>query len=109
MLVPLTLAMAGFGAAGLPLTVTAMSGLGTERAGLASGLLSSTRQVGAAVGLALLVSIATTWTARQDDPATEAALTAGFSVGFGAAAALLLIASVLARALPGREAAHPPD
>src|SRR4051794_8693354 len=64
-LVPFTLAFAGFGAAGLPLTVTATSGVGPERAGLASGLLSTARQVGSAVKLAVLVAIATAWAASH--------------------------------------------
>ena len=81
-LVPFTLAFAGFGAAGLPLTVTATSGLGPERAGLASGLLSTARQVGSAVNLAVLVAIATAWAAGHGGAGTAAGLTAGFGVGF---------------------------
>ena len=104
-LVPLTLAMAGFGMAGLPLTVTATSGLGRERAGLASGLLSASRQVGSAVGLAALVAVASTVAARSGAGGAEA-LTAGFGVGFLTAACVLLLACVLAFALPDRRAAH---
>ena len=81
-LVPFTLAFAGFGAAGLPLTVTATSGLGPERAGLASGLLSTARQVGSAVNLAVLVAVATAWAAGHGGAGTAAGLTAGFGVGF---------------------------
>jgi EmrB/QacA subfamily drug resistance transporter len=107
-LVPLTLAMAGFGASGLPLTVTAMSGLGPERAGLASGLLNSSRQVGSAVGLAALVSVASAWSARHGAPGTDAALTAGFAAGFLVAAGLLVVASIAALALPDRQELHQP-
>jgi hypothetical protein len=107
-LVPLTLAMAGFGAAGLPLTVTAMSGLGPERAGLASGLLNTSRQVGSAVGLAALVSVASAWAARHGAPESAAALTAGFGVGFLVGAALLVVACIGALALPDRQKAHQP-
>ena len=107
-LVPLTLAMAGFGAAGLPLTVTAMSGLPPERAGLASGLLNTTRQVGSAVGLAALVSVASAWAARYGAPDSAAALTAGFGVGFLVGAGLLVVACVGALALPDRLEAHRP-
>jgi EmrB/QacA subfamily drug resistance transporter len=102
-LVPLTLAMAGFGMAGLPLTVTATSGLGRERAGLASGLLSTTRQVGSAVGLAALVAVASTVAAASAGSSTEA-LTAGFGVGFLTAGGVLLLACVLAVFMP--RAAH---
>jgi EmrB/QacA subfamily drug resistance transporter len=105
-LVPLTLAMAGFGAAGLPLTVTATSGLGPERAGLASGLLSTARQVGSAVNLAVLVAIATAWAAGHGGAGTAAGLTAGFGVGFLVAATVLVVASVGALALPSGREAH---
>jgi Na+/melibiose symporter-like transporter len=103
-LVPLTLAMAGFGAAGLPLTVTATSGLGLGRAGLASGLLATARQVGSAVGLAALVAVGASWAAGVEGSAA-AALTAGFGAGFLVGAGVLVVASVGALALPdGREA-----
>nr|WP_179723162.1 MFS transporter [Petropleomorpha daqingensis] len=101
-LVPLTLAMVGFGAGGLPLTLTATSGLGPERAGLASGLLSTTRQVGSAVNFAVLVAIATAWAAGHGGSDTADGLTQGFGVGFLVAAGLLVVASALAVLLPGR-------
>jgi hypothetical protein len=99
-LVPFTLAFAGFGAAGLPLTVTATSGLGPERAGLASGLLSTARQVGSAVNLAVLVAIATAWAATHGGADTAAGLTAGFGVGFLVAGGVLVIACLAAELLP---------
>ena len=105
-LVPFTLAFAGFGAAGLPLTVTATSGLGPERAGLASGLLSTSRQVGSAVNLAVLVAIATAWAAGHGGAGTASGLTAGFGVGFLVAGAVLVVASVGAFALPARQEVH---
>ena len=105
-LVPFTLAFAGFGAAGLPLTVTATSGLGPERAGLASGLLSTARQVGSAVNLAVLVAIATAWAAGHGGAGTATGLTAGFGVGFLVAATVLVVASVGALALPSGREAH---
>jgi EmrB/QacA subfamily drug resistance transporter len=106
-LVPLTLAMAGFGAAGLPLTVTAMSGLPPERAGLASGLLNTSRQVGSAVGLAALVSVASAWAAGHGAPGSDEALTAGFGVALLVAAGVLAIAAAVALALPARRPPAP--
>ncbi|MGY1651102.1 MFS transporter [Geodermatophilus sp. SYSU D01119] len=100
-LVPLVLAMAGLGLAGLPLTVTATSGLGADRAGLASGLLTTAKQVGGAVGLAALVALATSRTAAAG--ADAAALTDGFTAGLLAGAVLLLAACLPGLALPGRQ------
>jgi EmrB/QacA subfamily drug resistance transporter len=97
-LVPMVLAMAGFGAAGLPLMVTATTGLGAARTGLASGLMSTSRQVGGAVGLAALVAVASAWTASAGVGA--AAATEGFGVGLLAGAGLQLVACVAGQALP---------
>ena len=107
-LIPFTLAFAGFGAAGLPLTVTATSGLGPERAGLASGLLSSARQVGSAVNLAILVAVATAWAAGHGGVGTAAGLTEGFGVGFLVAGGILVVACVAAELLPARREVHQP-
>ena len=96
--------MAGFGAAGLPLTVTATSGLGPERAGLASGLLSTARQVGSAVGLAALVAVASTGRRGTATADGAEALTAGFGVGFLVGARACSLARLRRRlALPGRQ------
>jgi EmrB/QacA subfamily drug resistance transporter len=104
-LAPLVLAMAGFGMSGLPLTVTATSGLGPERAGLASGLLNTARQVGGAVGLAALVAVASsTWAGTTGTPASAEALTSGFGVGFATAAGLLVLACAGSVALPSSRA-----
>jgi predicted MFS family arabinose efflux permease len=104
-LLPSFLVMAGFGISGLPLTVTATVGAGPERAGLASGLLNASRQVGGAVGLAALVSLATAVTASL--PADGGAgLTRGFSVALLAGAAIVLVAGLLGLALPRRTRLH---
>jgi hypothetical protein len=98
-LVPSFLAMAGFGLAGLPLTVAATSGVGEERAGLASGLLNASRQIGGAVLLAVLVAVSTAVTARAPGTADEA-LTHGFGGALLAGAGLVVVAAILGLGLP---------
>ncbi|WP_424188051.1 MFS transporter [Actinokineospora sp. G85] len=71
----------------------AMSGATDADAGLTSGLLSTTYQVGGAVGLAVLSSIAA---ARAGDDPSPAATTAGFSLSYLVAAALVLGAIAVA-------------
>jgi MFS family permease len=57
-LVPLIIISLGMGLSFVPLTLTAVSGVAPNEAGLASALLNTTQQVGGALGLAILSTIA---------------------------------------------------
>ncbi|HNH86536.1 MAG TPA: MFS transporter, partial [Solirubrobacterales bacterium] len=61
-LVPSILAGIGLGLTFVPVTIAAMSGTKREEAGLASGLINTSQQVGGALGLAILSSIANSTT-----------------------------------------------
>ena len=100
-LAPSLLAAAGLGLAFVPVTIAATAGVRGPEAGLASGLVNTSRQVGGSLGLALLATLATQ---RSADLAGSldraAALTQGFHRAFlvggvfalaGAAAAALLL------------------
>jgi EmrB/QacA subfamily drug resistance transporter len=74
------------------LIVMAVSGVEPRQAGLAGGLINMSQQVGGALGLAVLASLATWRTARQVETgvAVPTALTDGFQLGFLVAAGLVL-------------------
>src|SRR5690348_7706184 len=88
----------GGGLAFPALTILAMSGATERDAGLASGLLNTTGQVGAALGLAVLATLATTRTgqlvARGDG--ISAALSGGYHLAWAIGAGLVLVTIVLA-------------
>ncbi len=75
------------------LMTLAMSGTRPEDAGLASGLVNTTAQVGGALGLALLATLAATRTHALlgHGSSTAAALTGGYRVGFLVAAGLVAL------------------
>ncbi|MEU1621820.1 MFS transporter [Streptomyces sp. NPDC005722] len=106
-LLPTMLLAAGFGLAVSALTVLGMSGAGPRDAGVASGLFNTTQQVGGALGVAVLSTLA--GSRAQDLVAAgheeAAALTGGFRLAFGTGAALLAAAFVLALVMlrPRRE------
>jgi EmrB/QacA subfamily drug resistance transporter len=89
----------------IPLTIAALMGVQESDAGIASGLLNTTQQIGGAVGLAAASTIATTFTARYVDshpgasPFDGAALTYGFQITFYVLAGVALLAAVLAAVL----------
>jgi EmrB/QacA subfamily drug resistance transporter len=55
---PLIIIAAGLGLAFVPLTLTAVSGVRPEETGLASALLNTSQQIGGALGLAVLATVA---------------------------------------------------
>jgi len=90
------LALIGIGAGlGFPAIVgLAMSGATSSDAGLASGLVNTTRMVGGSLGLAIMASIATTRGATLAEAGADgaAALTGGSRLALAFAAALIVAA-----------------
>jgi MFS family permease len=106
----MTLMGAGAGMAFPVLMNLAMSGAAPEDAGLASGLVSATAQVGGAIGLAALATVATGRTEalmRTGDAAQ--AMTSGFHLAFWVAAGLVLAAIVAAAVIMRVDAAEAVD
>ena len=94
------------------LMTLAMSGVGTSEAGLASGLVNTTAQVGAALGLAVLSTLAASHTrsALADGSGRAAATVAGYHLSFWVAAALMVLAVAVAALVlqpPARAGAEP--
>ncbi len=104
---PFVLATLGTGLATMPATMTATSGTAAHEAGLASGLVNTSRQVGGALGLAVLGTVASHTTATQLAAHTHdvpAALAAGYGRGLLLAAVCAALAALGGLALPGRRA-----
>ena len=96
--------LVGFGAGMvmIPSSIAAMSGVPAERAGVASALLNVSRQLGGALGLAVISTIvAATTTHAMAAGHTElaGAMTAGFRAGFTVSAGLLAAAAIAALVL----------
>lgn len=88
----------GVGVSFPSLMTLAMSGATQQDAGLASGLVNTTAQVGAAIGLAVLATIAAT---KTDDllatgQARPEALVGGYEIAFAVAAGLVVVALIVA-------------
>jgi EmrB/QacA subfamily drug resistance transporter len=100
----------GFGAGvSFPALMTlAMSGATQSDAGMASGLVNTTAQVGGALGLAVLATLSATRSESLIDggEATASALTSGYHVAFLIGAGLIIVAIVVAATVlePERQA-----
>src|SRR2546421_1328291 len=76
---PSLLAAVGLGFSFVPVTIAAVSGVAQREAGLASGLINTSQQIGGALGLAVLAAIANGIIGNSHDPAV---LTEGFQQAF---------------------------
>src|ERR687890_1869350 len=90
------------------LMTLAMSGATPSDAGLASGLINTTAQVGGAFGLAVLATLSASRSDELigDGDSTAAALTSGYHLAFGIGAALVVVAIAIAATVlePERQA-----
>jgi EmrB/QacA subfamily drug resistance transporter len=98
LLAPLLLVGLGVGTAFPSLMTLAMSGATQSDAGLASGLVNTSMQVGGAIGLAVLATLATERTDSQlsEGVSNLAALNSGYHVAYLIGVALVAAAAVIA-------------
>ncbi|MGN6190262.1 MAG: MFS transporter, partial [Conexibacter sp.] len=94
-LIPSVIVAVGLGLSFVSLTITAVSGVDHDEAGLASGLLNTAQQVGGALGLAVLSSVAASQIA-DSGARGPAALTDGFQSAFAVGAGFAALGVVLA-------------
>ncbi|MBF6223250.1 MFS transporter [Nocardia abscessus] len=99
---PSIVASIGIGVSFVVMGTIAMQGVASGEAGMASGLLNSSRQLGGAFGLAVLTTVAATVTGDDRSPA---ALSDGYSTAFLLGGALIAVGTVIAGLLIPRAAA----
>ncbi len=103
---PSLVAAVGLGFAFVPVTIAAVSGVSEQDSGLASGLINTSQQIGGALGLAILATVANSRTA--DVTASGAgnpvgALAEGFQNAFLVGASFALVGALLAFVLIRRQ------
>jgi EmrB/QacA subfamily drug resistance transporter len=99
---PSLLAAAGLGFSFVPVTIAAVTGTKPHEAGLASGLINTSQQVGGALGLAILATIANSRTQdvfHSGVHSVTVALTKGFDRAFLVGAGFALVGAILAAVL----------
>ncbi len=96
----------GIGAVFMPLTLMATTGLDDDDQGLASGLFNTSQQIGGALGLAALSTLAASKTSSAGGSPTHA-LVVGFHWAFAAAALVMIAAlAVMVALLRSRDVAR---
>jgi EmrB/QacA subfamily drug resistance transporter len=89
-LVPGVVTAFGLGFSFVPVTIAATAGVERSRAGLASGLVNTSRQFGGSVGLAVLATVASSAATAH----TPAGLTDGFHVAFLVGAGFAVLGAI---------------
>ena len=96
---------AGMGLSFVPITIASLTGVERSDAGVASGLINTSRQVGGAIGLAAVSAIAATSTSHYAQAhsavtaSSRVALDHGFQTGLYVLTGLLVIGALIAAAL----------
>ena len=94
---------AGMGLSFVPVTIASLTGVERADAGVASGLINTSRQIGGAIGIAALSAIAATSTRNYAEAhaalGNAAALDHGFVTGFYVLAGMVLAGALLTLAL----------
>ncbi|WBB62839.1 MFS transporter [Streptomyces sp. WMMC500] len=100
-LLPTMLLISGGGLVLPAMTALGMSGAHEDDAGVVSGLFNTVQQIGGALGVAVLTTLAAarTESLTAGGDGRDAALTGGFRLAFGVGAALIAAAAVLALAV----------
>ncbi len=91
---PMVVAGAGTAFAFIPISIAGLAGVSEQRAGLASGLLNTSQQLGGAIGIAIASSVAASHSTAllHSGNAVPTALTGGFQQAFWVLGAIALIA-----------------
>ncbi len=92
----------GMSLAYIPAMLSSMAHAAPSQAGLASGIVNTTYQIGSALGLAAMTAVATS--AGANEVGDPVALTDGYSAAFAGAAGIALFAAVVAAVSIGRRA-----
>jgi sugar phosphate permease len=91
---------AGMGLSFVPVTIASLTGVERSDAGVASGLINTSRQIGGAIGIAAMSAVAATSTRNYADAHAAASSTAALDHGFQTAlyvlTGLLLLGAVIA-------------
>jgi Na+/melibiose symporter-like transporter len=80
----------------VPVTIAGLTGVSRADAGVASGLINTSRQVGGAVGLAAVSTIASAYATTGSPAAVSDGLTQGFQAGFLVLSGTALAGAVIA-------------
>ncbi len=106
-IIPGVLTAGGIGLSIVPSTIAATQGAKQGQAGLASGLVNTSRQIGGGLGIAVLITLATQLTTHRigHGASVSQALTDGFRLGYFIAAVLCAAAAIATLTLIPRGAA----
>src|SRR5206468_1720693 len=95
----------GIGFSFVPISIAALAGVEASEAGLASGLINTSQQIGGALGIAILSTIATSRTSDAIASGTAApdALVHGFATAFAVGAVIAAVGVVASLTLIRRD------